>query len=176
VYGRRTGCILPATAPRQAPFGHLAPKPASQPPSAGRGRKFIWKGGEDREDCVGPTLALARPLGHGAYLWRRHPACQAPMPFLAISSGNPTHAGSCGKRGQGAEGRQEVNASIPTPPNPSRRARLEAYRTQDTPPGAPNHPGASAVPRSRPQLAFRPLADVAPQVARNITGGGRTLS
>ena len=97
--------------------GTWPPKPASQPPSAGRGRKFIRKGGEGREDCVSPTLALAHPLGHGGYLRRRHPACQAPMHFLAISSGIPGGARPAVRHGATAEGHQKVNHSIPTAPN-----------------------------------------------------------
>ena len=69
------------------------------------------------EACLGPTLALAHPLGHGGYLRRRHPACQAPMHFLAISSGIPGGARPAVRNGATAEGHQKVNHSIPTAPN-----------------------------------------------------------
>ena len=69
------------------------------------------------EACLGPTLALAHPLGHGGYLRRRHPACQAPMRFLAIASGIPDGARLAVKHGAVAEGHQKATHSIPTAPN-----------------------------------------------------------
>ena len=133
------------------------------------GGRGVW------EACLGPTLALAHPLGHGGYLRRRHPACQAPMHFLAISSGIPGGARPAVRHGATAEGHQKVNHSIPTAPNSYKRVQLKARTARGIPSGALSHPGAGAAPAPRPQLTFCPLAGTALAQRASICWRGRKL-
>ena len=111
---RRRGATSPTAARILPPRWHCAGIESLHLPERAQ---IDMGGGRVWEACLGPTLALAHPLGHGGYLRRRHPACQAPMHFLAISSGIPGGARPAVRHGATAEGHQKVNHSIPTAPN-----------------------------------------------------------
>ena len=111
---RRRGACSPTAARPLPPRWHCAGRESPHLPERAQ---IDMGGGGVWEACLGPTLALAHPLGHGGYLRQRHPACQAPMRFLAISSGIPGGAGPVVRHGAVVEGHQKVNRSIPTAPN-----------------------------------------------------------
>ena len=118
-------------------------------------------GGGVWEACLGPTLALAHPLGHGGYLRWHHPTCQAPMHLLAISSGIPGGARPAVRHGAAAEGHQKSTILFLQPHIHIREYSYMLYTARGIPPGALSRPGAGAAPGPRPQLAFCPLAGTA---------------
>jgi hypothetical protein len=145
---RRRGACFPAAARPLPPRSHCAGRESPHLPERAQ---IDMEGGGAWEACLVPTLALAHPLGHGGHLRRRHPACQAPMHFLAISSGIRGGARPAVRHGAAAEGHQKVSHSIPTAPNSYSRVQLKA-------PHGPGHTAGCTQPPWRRRGACFPAA------------------